>query len=96
MILHSVSATSFLQSFLTVCCCSYNCVWVGWAGVGVREGDDFGAGPQGQAFHHLCPTYPHWGEWSITLIPYSLELTPPFLLVRFSYKYGGGGGLIIE
>ena len=24
------------------------------------------------------------------LIPYSLEITPPFLLDRFSYKYGGG------
>ena len=24
-------------------------------------------------------------------VPYSLEITPPLLLVRFSYKYGGGG-----
>ena len=26
-----------------------------------------------------------------THVPYSLEITPPFLLVSFSYKYGGGG-----
>ena len=24
-------------------------------------------------------------------VPYSLEIMPPFLLVRFSYKYGEGG-----
>ena len=32
-------------------------------------------------------------QHDIIVIPYSLEITPPppFLLVRFSYKYGGGG-----
>ena len=38
------------------------------------------------------------GDWMISIdlkdayLPYSLEITPPFMLVRFSYKDGGGEG----
>ena len=47
---------------------------------------------QGEAFSLIKPC--DTAFFSCVILPYSLYITPPFLPIRFSYKYGGG--LIIE